>query len=329
MQRSEFFLVKKQLTTIIFLLSALFLSGCGNAEENKTETTNDNMIDIYTTVYPLQYLAEEIGGKYVHVETVYPPGTDEHTYEPSQKDIVNMTNAELFFYIGHNLEGFVTKAQPILSDEGVKTVAIGEKVNLDDEAHTDNKHAHEEQEHSHNDDHDHGGVDPHLWLNPLYTAQMAEAIKTELTKQMPEQADYFEAHYKQLDEQLHELDTQLADTIKNGKTNEIIVSHAAYGYWEERYGLKQISVTGLTTSTEPSQKELENIVRTAQEHNLKYVVFEQNISSKLTEIIQKELGAEALQLHNLAILTDADLQANADYMSLMNKNIKTLQKALN
>lgn len=321
--------MKKQLTTIIFLLSALFLSGCGNAEENKTETTNDNMIDIYTTVYPLQYLAEEIGGKYVHVETVYPPGTDEHTYEPSQKDIVNMTNAELFFYIGHNLEGFVTKAQPILSDEGVKTVAIGEKVNLDDEAHTDNEHAHEEQEHSHNDDHDHGGVDPHLWLNPLYTAQMAEAIKTELTKQMPEQADYFEAHYKQLDEQLHELDTQLADTIKNGKTNEIIVSHAAYGYWEERYGLKQISVTGLTTSTEPSQKELENIVRTAQEHNLKYVVFEQNISSKLTEIIQKELGAEALQLHNLAILTDSDLQENADYMSLMNKNIKTLQKALN
>ncbi|MFB5282441.1 metal ABC transporter solute-binding protein, Zn/Mn family [Peribacillus sp. Hz7] len=326
--------MKKQLTTIIFLLSALFLSGCGNAEKNKTETANDDMIDIYTTVYPLQYLAEEIGGKYVHVETVYPPGTDEHTYEPSQKDIVNMTNAELFFYIGHNLEGFVTKAQPILSDEGVKTVAIGEKVNLDDGAHTDNEHAHEEEtheeeEHSDDDGHDHGGIDPHLWLNPLYTAQMAEAIKTELTKQMPEQADYFEAEYKQLDEQLHELDAQLADTIKNGKTNEIIVSHAAYGYWEERYGLKQISVTGLTTSTEPSQKELENIVKTAQEHNLKYVVFEQNISSKLTEIIQKELGAEALQLHNLAILTDADLQANADYMSLMNKNIKTLQKALN
>ncbi|USK69597.1 metal ABC transporter solute-binding protein, Zn/Mn family [Peribacillus asahii] len=326
--------MKKQLTTIIFLLSALFLSGCGNAEKNKTETANDDMIDIYTTVYPLQYLAEEIGGKYVDVETVYPPGTDEHTYEPSQKDIVNMTNADLFFYIGHNLEGFVTKAQPILSDEGVKTVAIGEKVNLDDEAHTDNEHAHEEEtheeeEHSDDDGHDHGGVDPHLWLNPLYTAQMAEAIKTELTKQMPEQADYFEAQYKQLDEQLHELDTQLADTIKNGKTNEIIVSHAAYGYWEERYGLKQISVTGLTTSTEPSQKELETIVKTAQEHNLKYVVFEQNISSKLTEIIQKEIGAEALQLHNLAILTDDDLQANADYMSLMNKNIKTLQKALN
>ncbi|MEH6945737.1 zinc ABC transporter substrate-binding protein [Bacillus sp. JJ634] len=326
--------MKKQLTTIIFLLSALFLSGCGNAEKNKTETANDDMIDIYTTVYPLQYLAEEIGGKYVHVETVYPPGTDEHTYEPSQKDIVNMTNAELFFYIGHNLEGFVTKAQPILSDEGVKTVAIGEKVNLDDEAHTDNEHAHEEEtheeeEHSDDDGHNHGGVDPHLWLNPLYTAQMAEAIKTELTKQMPEQADYFETQYKQLDEQLHELDAQLADTIKNGKTNEIIVSHAAYGYWEEHYGLKQISVTGLTTSTEPSQKELENIVKTAQEHNLKYVVFEQNISSKLTEIIQKEIGAEALQLHNLAILTDADLQANADYMSLMNKNIKTLQKALN
>ena len=157
--------------------------------------------------------------------------------------------------------------------------------------------------------------------------QMAKAIKDELVKKMPEQADYFEAQYKALSKKLQTIDKKLADTIQNGKTNEIIVSHAAYGYWEQRYGLKQISVTGITTSNEPSQKDLENIVNIAKKHNLHYVIFEQNVSSKLTEIIQKEIGAKALKLHNLGVLTDADLKAGSNYESLMNQNIQTLQTA--
>ena len=327
--------MKKQVTVILFLITALFLSGCNNSQSNKTTSTSDDTINIYTTVYPLQYFAQEIGGKYVNAETVYPPGTDEHTFEPSQKDIIKMTEAELFFYIGYNLEGFVTKAQPILVDEGVKTIAIGESIDLNQakvDEHKEDTHeedAHTEEEHTADDGHNHGDVDPHLWLDPIYASQMAVAIKDELVKQMPSQSDYFETRYNKLNEKLKSLDTKLADTIQNSKTNEIIVSHAAYGYWEKRYGLKQISVTGLTTSNEPSQKDLENIVKTAKEHDLHYVIFEQNVSSKLTEIIQNEIGAKALTLHNLSVLTNADVEAGADYESLMNQNIETLNTALN
>ena len=299
--------MKKQVTIIFFLITALFLSGCSNTQNNKT---NKNTITIYTTVYPLQYFAQEIGGKYVNAETVYPPGTDEHTFEPSQKDIIQLANSDLFFYIGYNLEGFVNKAQPILADQGVKTIAIGERVSLD-KTKMDNH-----EEHIADDGHDHETLIQHLWLDPVYASQMAAAIKDELVKKMPEQSDYFEARYNKLNVELKKLDGKLADTIKNGKTNEIIVSHAAFGYWEKRYGLKQISVTGLTTSNEPSQKELKNIVNTAKKHNLHYVIFEQNVSSRLTQIIQNEIGAKALKLHNLSILTDADIKAGADYESL-------------
>jgi zinc transport system substrate-binding protein len=316
--------MKKQVAILLFLLVALFLSGCSDSQDS-TAKQSDNKIDIYTTVYPLQYFAQEIGGKYVHAETVYPPGTDEHSYEPSQKDIINMTEADLFFYIGYNLEGFVTKAQPILVDEGVKTIAVGESVNLAG-ATTEEHH---EDAHSVDDSHNHGDVDPHLWLDPIYAEQMATAIKDELAKQMPDQADYFEAQYNKLNKKLETIDKKLADTIQNSKTNEIIVSHGAYGYWEKRYGLKQISVTGLTGSSEPSQKDLENIVKTAKKHNLHYVIFEQNVSSKLTKIIQNEIGAKALTLHNLSVLTDADIKAGSDYESIMKQNIETLQTALN
>ncbi|CAH0227666.1 High-affinity zinc uptake system binding-protein ZnuA [Peribacillus sp. Bi96] len=310
--------MKKRVLLSLFLVTALFLSGCGNLK-GETNHTDKNILNVYTTVYPLQYFTEAIGGEYVNVETVYPPGTDEHSFDPSQKDIVKMAESDLFFYIGYHLEGFVTKAKPILSKEGVTTVAVGETVHLDENEH---EHAHEE------DGHDHGGVNPHLWLDPIYSIEMAKSIKEELTKKMPEQEEYFNSRFNELSEKLKALDKKFATTIESGRTNKIIVSHSAYGYWEERYGLEQIGVTGLTSSNEPSQKDLEKIVTMANKENLNYVIFEQNISSKLTEIIQKEMGAKSLTLHNLSVLTDKDIEAGEDYFSLMEKNIKTLQTAL-
>ncbi|MFC9599537.1 metal ABC transporter solute-binding protein, Zn/Mn family [Peribacillus butanolivorans] len=314
--------MKKSVLLSLFLVTALFLSGCGNSKGETTDTDKD-ILNVYTTVYPLQYFTEAIGGEYVNAETIYPPGTDEHSFDPSQKDIVKMAESDLFFYIGYNLEGFVTKAEPILSKEGVTTVAVGETVHLDKDEHAhENEHAHEE------DGHDHGGVNPHLWLDPIYSIEMAKSIKDELTKQMPEQKGYFDSRFNELSEKLKALDEKFSTTIESGRTNKIIVSHSAYGYWEERYGLEQIGVTGLTSSNEPSQKELGKIVTMADKENLHYVIFEQNISSKLTEIIQKEMGAKSLELHNLSVLTDKDIEAGEDYFSLMEKNIKTLQTAL-
>ncbi|QNU03047.1 metal ABC transporter solute-binding protein, Zn/Mn family [Peribacillus butanolivorans] len=314
--------MKKSVLLSLFLVTALFLSGCGNSKGETTDTNKD-ILNVYTTVYPLQYFTEAIGGEYVNVKTVYPPGTDEHSFDPSQKDIVKMAESDLFFYIGYNLEGFVTKAEPILSKEGVTTVAVGETVHLDEDEHAhENEHAQEE------DGHDHGGVNPHLWLDPIYSTEMAKSIKDELTKQMPEQKGYFDSRFNELSEKLKALDEKFSTTIESGRTNKIIVSHSAYGYWEERYGLEQIGVTGLTSSNEPSQKELGKIVTMADKENLHYVIFEQNISSKLTEIIQKEMGAKSLELHNLSVLTDKDIEAGEDYFSLMEKNIKTLQTAL-
>lgn len=313
----------------LFLVTAVFLSACGNSKGESSKEETKDALDIYTTVYPLQYFTEAIGGEYVNVETVYPPGTDEHSFEPSQKDIVKMAESDLFFYIGYNLEGFVTKAEPILSKEGVSTIAVGETVHLDEEEHEHkDEHAHEEEHANEEDGHDHGGVNPHLWLDPVYSIDMAKTIKDELTKKMPEQEEYFNSHFNELSEKLEALDEKFAMTIESGRTNKIIVSHSAYGYWEERYGLEQIGVTGLTSSNEPSQKELGKIVTMAEKEDLNYVIFEQNISSKLTEIIQKEMGAKSLELHNLSVLTDNDIEAGEDYFSLMEKNIKTLQTAL-
>jgi zinc transport system substrate-binding protein len=109
----------------------------------------------------------------------------------------------------------------------------------------------------------------------------------------------------------------------------MIVTHAAFSYWETRYGLEQISITGLSTTNEPTQKELEKIISLAEREGIHYMLFEQNVQSKLGKIVQKEIGARALPIHNLGILTKEDIKNKENYFTLMNKNLKTLEKALN
>ncbi|WP_370221395.1 metal ABC transporter substrate-binding protein [Cytobacillus sp.] len=339
---------------LVFILGlTLVLSGCS---EEKPEENSSNKTKVYTTVYPLQYFTERIGGDALEVETIYPPGSDEHTFEPSQKDMMKLADSDLFIFIGLGLEGFVENAKETLKNEKVKMVAAGENIEFvhsdenhdpahEDEGHSDEaeheeEHADEhgaesEEGHDHEGeseeghDHNHGDIDPHVWLDPLYSKELAESIKDALVEKMPEQKEQFEQNYLELAEELDNLHNEFEQTVQNAVHKEFIVSHAAYGYWEDRYGLDQISVSGLNSSSEPTQKELQKIIAEAKEHDLKYVFFEQNVSSRLTETLQKEIGAEPLMLHNLSVLTEENIKENQTYFTLMNENLAALEKALN
>jgi zinc transport system substrate-binding protein len=320
----------------LFIIISTFLSGCGQ-EAADTNKNDDNLLQIYTTVYPLQYFAEQIGGEYVSVESIYPPGADEHTFEPSQKDMMELADADLFLYVGLGLEGFVDKARKTLENEDVKMVPVGEELNLDEAeaGHEDEAEAgHEDEaadEHdSHEEDeHGHGDFDPHVWLDPNYANELALAVKEQLSEQVPEHKDVFEKNYAELSEQLKELDQQFAEVIGSAKRKEIIVSHSAYSYWEKRYGIEQISISGQSTTNEPTQKELKNLISHAKEENIKYVLNEQNFDSKLAKMVQEEIGAKLLTLHNLSVLTDDNIKNDETYFTLMTKNIAILEKALN
>lgn len=330
----------------LFMVIAAFLSGCG--QDATDQEKNADLLQVYTTVYPLQFFAQQIGGDYVNVETVYPPGADEHTFEPSQKDMMALADADLFFYIGLGLEGFVDKASKTLKNEDVKMVPVSESLHLDendehqDKAHNEDGSAqeghdeeghdeeeHADEEHADEDEHDHGDFDPHVWLDPIYANELALAIKNQLVEQMPEHKDTFEQNYTELTAQFTDLDAEFSEVIGSAKRKEILVSHSAFSYWEERYGIQQISISGQSTTNEPSQKELQKLITHAKDEKIKYVLNEQNFNSKLAKMVQEEIGAKSLTLHNLSVLTDEDINNKETYFTLMEKNISTLEKALN
>ncbi|KHF39517.1 metal ABC transporter solute-binding protein, Zn/Mn family [Halalkalibacter okhensis] len=198
-----------------------------------------------------------------------------------------------------------------------------------DHAHDD--HAHEEEEehdHAHDDHHHDHDEDPHVWLDPILSITLAENIKNTLVELMPEQEEVFTANFEEVKSELEEIDAEFQSMIEAANKDTFLVSHAGYGYWEERYGVQQIGIAGISPTNEPSQRQLQDIIELANEYGLQYVLFEQNIPTKVAEVVKDEVGAEALYLHNLEALVEEDVQNDEDYFSLMRRNIEVLETAL-
>jgi zinc transport system substrate-binding protein len=328
----------------------------------KTETT-ESALKVYTTIYPLEYFTKRIGGDHVDVTNIVPPGADGHTYEPTTKTMVDIADSNAFIYTGAGIEGYAEAINEALKNEDVKIVKAAEDIELiphsesheeeatheeheKEAAHDEHEHGDHEEEATHDEHeeeaahdeheehegeaaHNHSDLDPHVWLDPLLAIHLSENILHVLEELKPESKADFEKNFNELKKELEQLDQEFKETIANSSTKEIIVSHAAYGYWEARYGIEQISVAGLSPTNEPSQQELTKIIDTAKEHNIKYVLFEQNVSTKIAEIIRTEINAEALTLHNLEALSEEDNRKSQDYFSLMRENLETLKTALN
>ena len=354
----------KPLLLSLLLAGSSFLYGCNTETSNEPQDKAKDALTIYTTVYPLEDFTKKIGGEHVDVQSVYPPGVEAHTFEPTPKTMKQLADSDAFIYIGEGMEGFVDHAIKTLQNENVKLVEGAKGVDLlhsdhglhinheDEHEHETNEEAHEhdheqehggtesahEEEHAHENteeapgeehNHYHGDKDPHVWLDPFLSIIIAQNIKNALVELKPEAKDTFEKNFAAVKKDLQELDQQFQEAIKVAAKKEILVSHAAYGYWEKRYGIKQLSVSGLSPTNEPSQKQLTKIIQTARDHDIQYVIFEQNITPKIAEIVRNEIGAEVLYLHNLESLTDEDIKNSKDYFTIMKENLETLKKALN
>lgn len=311
------------------LLLTLLLGACGKQEASKETETDDGKLDVYTTVYPLQYFTERIGGDTVSVKSIYPAGTDEHSFDPTQKEMMKLAEADLFFYVGLGLEGFVENAEKTLKNQHVMLLPTGDHIDssklMEGHLHDSDAEGHEHE----SENHDEGNVDPHVWISPVLSMDLAAAVRDGLIKKAPENKQLYDENYEELKSDLEALDAEFSTMADHASSKSFFVSHAAFGYLADQYGLEQVSIAGLNTQNEPSQKELAHIVEEAKEKNVKTILFEQNVSSKLTKVVQNEIGADSAILHNLSVLTKEDLANKEDYFSLMKRNIHVLSEALN
>ncbi|WP_188206621.1 metal ABC transporter solute-binding protein, Zn/Mn family [Alkalibacillus aidingensis] len=309
-------------------------------EENDEQT--EDIGKIITSLYPIEYIVSEIVGDFAEVETVMPPGADAHVYEPSTRQMIELADSDAFFYIGETMEVFSDTMANSLDSEGVHTFELAkfeEQLFMDygdeqvddhhedehgdeDDHHHEDEHGHEEEE---NDDHDHehGDYDPHFWLDPSRMISAGDILLDELITLYPNHEEVFRDNYEQFTDNMEELDTSFQEALVNEEVN-ILVAHAAFSYWEEAYGINQISIRGVSSSQEPSQRELQQLFETLEDLNIDHVILESNRDDRLAETVADEFNLDVYHLHNLETRTEENVEHGLDYMDIMRENLEVL-----
>lgn len=303
----------------VLLCSLTALAGCAKP---KAADRANGKIAVYASIYPLAYFAEQIGGERVDVRALVPPGTEPHEFELSTQDMARLSQADVFIYNGAGFEAWSEQAKQALDPSRTVQVNATKGVSLleAEEEHADHG---EHEEHGHG----HEGVDPHVWLDPKRAMIQARNIRDGLIQADPRHKAEYEANYVKLQQRLTELDREYADLVKRTPVKTFLVSHAAFGYLADRYGLQQIAIAGLSPSDEPSAKELQALIETAKRKKVRAIFFETLVNAKTAETLKREIGAKSLTLNPLEGLTPEEIKRGEDYFTIMEKNRKNLAQA--
>ena len=291
---------------IIFLLTSGLLVGCG--QQGTPGKDGNGKILVYTSLFPIYDFAKKIGGEYVSVKSIVPPGAEPHEFEPSVKEMAELSTAQLFIYNGAGYESWVKKATENLDAKKTRAIDASTGVKLITAAD--------------------GTHDPHLWLDPIRAKQQAENIEKALISVDPAHETDYRKNYEKLATDLDNLDRTYQDVMAKAQKKQFVTSHKAFAYLADRYGLQQIAVTGLSPSVEPGQKELQDLIVTLKKNGIRYVAFEELVQSKVAKTVQQEAGAEAVTLSAVENVTKEELQAGKSYVDLMTENLEVLKKVL-
>jgi zinc transport system substrate-binding protein len=290
------------------LLAAPLLAGCA-----QSSASENGALDVVAAFYPLQYVAEQVGGDHVTVTNLVKPGAEPHDLELSPKQVAAITDADLALY----LAGFQPAVDEAVAEHAedksldaatVQPLADGFVPLEEGELHEDEK-----------------GKDPHVWLDPTRLAGIADAVAKKLSDVDPDNAADYTANAKTLRGTLETLDGEFKAGLATCQQKTIVVSHNAFGYLARRYGLTQLAITGLTPEDEPSPGRVAEGSKFARSSKVKAIFFETLVSDKVAKTLADEVGAKAEVLDPLEGLEEG---SSDDYVSVMRKNLATLRGAL-
>lgn len=243
--------------------------------------------------YPLAFAAREIGGGAVDVENLTPPGGEPHDLEPTPSDVEDIQSANIVLLLG---QGF----QPSL--ERAAGNADGEVIELLDTPGLDVNPG-----------------DPHVWLDPRRFARIGDAIGRALGDQRS--ARSFARRLEALD---REYRTGLADC----RRDDIVTSHEAFGYLADRYGLRQVAISGISPEAEPTPRDLQHVIEVIRSTGATTVFTEPLVSPKLADTVASETGGTTAVLDPLEGLTSEEEGTGEDYFTVMRQNLATLEHGL-
>jgi zinc transport system substrate-binding protein len=277
---------------VLILVMAGVVAGCGGSSAGTGKTS------VVAAFYPLAFVAERIGDGKVKVENITPPGSEPHDLELAPQTVGRILTANVVLYLSHGFQPAVSAAVKQAKGSTVDILS-GLPLHSSSEAGLT--------------------ADPHVWLDPLLFARVVERVGAVLHEP---------ARARTLIADLHGLDRAYRAGLSHCARKEIVTSHAAFGYLAQRYGLVQVPITGLAPESEPTPRQLANVVRLVRRTHATTVFFETLVSPRLAQTVAREVGARTAVFDPIEGLTPAEQSRGENYLSLMRRNLAALRLAL-
>jgi zinc transport system substrate-binding protein len=286
-------------------VAALLVVGAASCGTSGGDRTADGRLRIEASFYPLQWMAQEIGGRRVEVGSLTPPGAEPHDLELTPRQVAAVHDAGIVVYLSDfqpSVDDAIDEAQHMVFD--ARPAARLDLASADGEEGA-------------------GATDPHFWLDPTRLASVAAAFTRTLSDADPGGADAYRDHLRRLERRLTALDDDFQRGLADCDSRQLVTSHAAFGYLARRYDLHQVAITS-GPEDEPTPAALTEVARHVEADDVRTVYFETLVSDAVARTVADETGARTAVLDPLEGLDDRS--PGADYLQVMEANLRSLQR---
>jgi len=300
--------------TMFVMACAALLPGAPAGAQDKSQDKAQDKLHVIASFSILGDLVKNVGGERLQVGTLVGPNGNAHVYAPSPGDAKSVADAKLVFVNGLGFEGWIdrlvkasgTKAPIIVATKGIKprerAVAGG---------------------------HDHGPADPHAWQSVANAKIYVANIRDALIAADPAGKDVYAGNAAAYLAKLDALEQEVRDGIAKvpADRRRVITSHAAFGYFQDAYGVRFTAPQGVSTEAEASAKDVAAIITQIKKQKIPAVFLENVTDPRLVQQIARETGAKIGGTLYSDALTDAKGDATT-YIDLIRHNLKQLAAAL-
>ena len=247
----------RSIMVLAVITAALSAISCGRPHNpnGSADTQPAGKLAVFADIPPVAHLVEQIGGSRVDVGTLVSAKADPHIFEPTPRQIVELSKARIYF---SSDMPFDRRIRAKIGSTADRLTIVDTTAGIEKQSSTCGAHCAHNHEHVHGSESGNISGDPHVWLSPPLLKVMARNIAAALEKADPAHATDYRANLIQLSNKIDETDLALARRLAPFRGRTFYVFHPAFGYLAEAYGLKQKAVQ--IEGRSPSPKHLGDLV---------------------------------------------------------------------
>jgi len=288
-------------SVILFALVIVF--GC------RTEGNDEDKPVITASILPQRYLLQKIAGNRYEINVILPPGASPATYDPSPRQLQQLSKSKAYFMIGHlGFENaWIKKISSLNKSMPVFDLSSGIEL-INSEHHHSNR------------DKKRINADPHIWLSPKAIKIICYNIYTALKEIIPSDSLIYKHNYYSFLEELDSIDSEIRNSLSELNNRTFFIYHPALTYYARDYELLQISVE--QEGKAPSPYHLKQLINLAEKENIKTIFIQEQFDIENAEVLAHEIGGKIIKINPL----DEDLLSQIIYItSQFQKNLSNTQ----